>query len=108
VTFRVQPGEKVAIVGPSGAGKSTIFHLLLRFYDPTAGTVLFDGVAIDRMEPALLRQRIALVPQDTVVFAGTIADNIRFGRPGASYADVEQAAQLAHASEFIARLPDGL
>jgi ATP-binding cassette subfamily B protein len=108
VTFAVRPGEKVAIVGPSGAGKSTIFHLLLRFYDPDAGSVTFDGVRLTEADPAELRARIALVPQDSVVFATTVRDNIRFGRPDATDADIERAAELAHASEFIALLPQGL
>ena len=107
VSLRVRPGEKVAIVGPSGAGKSTIFHLILRFYDPVSGTVSFDGVPIADVDPLALRRHIALVPQDTVIFAASIADNIRFGRPEASDADVKHAAELALASEFINRLPQG-
>jgi ATP-binding cassette subfamily B protein len=105
VSFRVRPGEKVAIVGPSGAGKSTIFHLILRFYDPDAGAIDFDGVRIAEADPFELRRRIALVPQDTVIFAASVSDNIRFGRPDASNAEVERAAELALASEFINRLP---
>jgi ATP-binding cassette subfamily B protein len=105
VSFRVRPGEKVAIVGPSGAGKSTIFHLMLRFYDPTAGVIAFDGMPLVDVDPFALRRRIALVPQDTAIFAASIGENIRFGRPGASDADVQRAAELAHAVEFIARLP---
>jgi ATP-binding cassette subfamily B protein len=105
VTFTVNAGEKVAIVGPSGAGKSTIFHLLLRFYDPTAGTVSFDGVRISDADPQALRSCIALVPQDTAIFAATIADNIRFGRPDAGMADIAAAAVEAAAAEFIVRLP---
>ena len=105
VTFTVRAGEKVAIVGPSGAGKSTIFHLLLRFYDPTAGAVSFDGVRIADADPHALRSRIALVPQDTAIFAATIADNIRFGRPDAALADIAAAAEEAAAAEFIDRLP---
>ncbi len=105
VSFRVRRGEKVAIVGPSGAGKSTIFHLILRFYDPTAGTISFDGVPLRDADPAELRRHIAQVPQDTAIFAASIADNIRFGRPEASDAEVERAAELALASEFIGRLP---
>ena len=107
VSLRVRPGEKVAIVGPSGAGKSTIFHLILRFYDPVSGTISFDGVPIADADPLALRRHIALVPQDTVIFAASIADNIRFGRPEASDADVRRAAELALASEFINRLPQG-
>jgi ATP-binding cassette subfamily B protein len=108
VSFRVSPGEKVAIVGPSGAGKSTIFHLILRFYDPSSGDVRFDGVRLADADPHELRAYIALVPQDPVVFAASLAENIRFGRPDASDAEVARAAELAAASEFIARLPDGL
>jgi ATP-binding cassette subfamily B protein len=105
VSFRVRPGEKVAIVGPSGAGKSTIFHLLLRFYDPLSGVVSFDGVPLADADPMELRQRIALVPQDSVIFAATARENIRFGRPEASDQDVERAADLALAAEFIQRMP---
>ncbi len=108
VSFRVRPGEKVALVGPSGAGKSTIFHLLLRFYDPLAGAVTFDGIRLSDLDPRELRRHIALVPQDTVIFAGSVRDNIRFGRPDADDADVARAAELAHATEFIRRLPQGL
>src|SRR5262245_25683526 len=105
VSFDVRRGEKVAIVGPSGAGKSTIFHLILRFYDPTSGVVRFDSVPLVDVDPLALRRHIALVPQDAVVFAASIRDNIRFGRPGASDAEVERAAELAHALEFISLLP---
>jgi ATP-binding cassette subfamily B protein len=108
ISFRVSPGEKVAIVGPSGAGKSTIFHLLLRFYDPLAGTVTVDGIDLRNADPRDARQRIALVPQDSVMFATSIAENIRFGRAGASEADVARAADMAAASEFLARLPEGI
>ncbi len=107
VTFRVRQGEKLAIVGPSGAGKSTIFHLLLRFYDPTAGRVTLDGVRLADADPADARARIALVPQDSVMFASSVGDNIRFGRPDASDADVARAAEHAHAAGFIAALPRG-
>jgi ATP-binding cassette subfamily B protein len=108
VSFAVRPGEKVAIVGPSGAGKSTIFHLLLRYYDPTAGVVSFDGVPLSKLDPADLRAHIALVPQDSVMFATTIGENIRFGRPDASQAEVARAAELAYAASFIAALPEGM
>jgi ATP-binding cassette subfamily B protein len=107
VSFRVRPGEKVAIVGPSGAGKSTIFHLLLRFYDPLSGAVTFDGVRVADADPLELRRRIALVPQDSVIFAATARDNIRFGRPEASDQEVEHAAEIALAAEFIQRMPQG-
>jgi ATP-binding cassette, subfamily B, bacterial len=108
VSFSVRAGEKVAIVGPSGAGKSTLFHLLLRFYDPTSGTISLDGVPINAADPREIRKRIALVPQEPVVFATSARENIRFGRPEASDAEVERAADLAHATEFIRRLPGGL
>jgi ATP-binding cassette, subfamily B, bacterial len=106
ISFTVRAGEKVAIVGPSGAGKSTIFHLLLRFYDPKAGAITFDGVRIADADPAALRRRIALVPQDTAIFAASIAENIRFGRPEATADEIVQAAEQAAAAEFIARLPE--
>src|SRR5438128_4096843 len=107
VSLSVRAGEKVAIVGPSGAGKSTLFHLLLRFYDPADGVISFDGVPIRAADPRELRARIALVPQDSVVFAASARENIRFGQPDASDAEVERAADLAHATEFLRRLPDG-
>jgi ATP-binding cassette subfamily B protein len=107
VSLSVRAGEKVAIVGPSGAGKSTLFHLLLRFYDPAGGSISVDGVPIREADPRRVRERIALVPQDSVVFAATARENIRFGRPGATDAEVEHAADLAHATEFIRRLPGG-
>jgi ATP-binding cassette, subfamily B, bacterial len=105
VSFKVRAGEKVAIVGPSGAGKSTVFHLMLRFYDPKSGAVTFDGVRIADADPRALRERIALVPQDTAIFAASIAENIRFGRPQATTQEIAQAAEQAAAAEFIARLP---
>ncbi|UGY20486.1 ABC transporter ATP-binding protein/permease [Bradyrhizobium septentrionale] len=107
VSLKVCSGEKVAIVGPSGAGKSTLFHLLLRFYDPKSGTISLDGVPIRQADPAEVRARIALVPQDSVVFAASARENIRFGRPDATDAEVERAADLAHATEFLRRLPGG-
>ena len=107
VSLSVRAGEKVAIVGPSGAGKSTLFHLLLRFYDPASGTIALDGVPIRSADPRQVRSRIALVPQDPVVFAASARENIRFGRPDATDAEVERAADLAHATEFLRRLPGG-
>jgi ATP-binding cassette subfamily B protein len=103
----VRPGETVAFVGPSGAGKSTTFQLLLRFYDPQSGRVRIDGVDIAAADPQAVRQRIGLVPQDTVLFAASARENIRYGRPGASDAEVEAAARAAAADEFIRRLPEG-
>jgi ATP-binding cassette, subfamily B, bacterial len=106
VSLAVRRGEKVAIVGPSGAGKSTIFHLLLRYYDPASGRITFDGVQLADLDPGDLRGHIALVPQDSVMFAASVGDNIRFGRPDASDAEVGRAAELAHAASFIAALPE--
>ena len=107
VTFQVRAGEKVAIVGPSGAGKSTIFHLILRFYDPTSGTVSIDGVRADVADPRELRRRIALVPQDTAIFSISVRENIRFGRPEATDAEIARAAEAAAAADFIRALPRG-
>jgi ATP-binding cassette subfamily B protein len=107
VSFHVKPGEKVAIVGPSGAGKSTIFHLILRFYDPTAGAVTFDGVRLTDANPTELRSHIALVPQEAAIFAMSVRDNIRFGRPDASDDEIESAAEAAAAASFIRALPQG-
>ena len=107
LAFTVRPGERVAIVGPSGAGKTTIFQLLTRFYDPTTGRVLVDGVDIRETDPAAVRARIALVPQDPAIFSASVADNIRFGRPEASDAEVRAAAERAAAWDFIAAMPDG-
>jgi ATP-binding cassette subfamily B protein len=103
----VRPGETVAFVGPSGAGKSTAFQLLLRFYDPSAGRVIIDGVDVALADPQQVRGRIGLVPQDTVLFAASARENIRYGRPDASDAEVEAAARAAAADEFLRRLPDG-
>jgi ATP-binding cassette subfamily B protein len=108
ISFSVAPGERVALVGPSGSGKSTIFHLLLRFYDPSRGRIALDGVAIDQVDPEALRRRIAIVPQEVVVFDGTIEENIRFGRPEASAAEVERAAADALVADFARGLPQGL
>ncbi len=107
LSFRVAPGEKLALVGPSGAGKSTIFQLILRFYDPVSGNISLDGVRLTDADPAALRARIALVPQDAVVFGTSVRENIQFGRPGATDAEIDKAAEAAHASEFIRRLPLG-
>ncbi len=107
LSFSVKPGETVAIVGASGAGKSTIFSLLLRFYDPQKGRVALDGVDARDVLPDALRERIAIVPQDTTIFAASIHDNIAFGRPGASRDEVRAAAIAAQADEFISRLEQG-
>jgi len=107
LSFRVAPGETVAIVGPSGAGKSTIFSLLLRFYDPTSGSILVDGVDVSKADPHDLRARIAIVPQENVIFADTAANNIGFGRPDAPRLAIEAAAKAALAHDFIMALPEG-
>lgn len=107
LSFAVRPGETVAIVGPSGAGKSTLFQLLMRFYDPNLGRVLYDGIDIRTLDPEELRRHIRSVPQEPVIFGTTIADNIRYGRPDASVADVRRAAEQAAADQFIRMLPDG-
>ncbi len=103
----IAPGETVALVGPSGAGKSTVFSLLLRFHDPRSGSIRFDGIDLRALALPELRGAIALVPQETVIFGGTAADNIRFGRADASDDEVHEAARLAEADGFIAALPDG-
>ena len=103
----VTPGETVAIVGPSGAGKTTVFNLLLRFYDPEAGTIRVDGVDIRDLRFADLRRALAIVPQEPVLFTTSVADNIRYGRPDASDADVRAAAEAASALGFIETLPQG-
>jgi len=107
VSFAIEPGETVAIVGPSGAGKSTIFSLLLRFYDPESGSVLVDGVDVTKADPQAVRRRTAIVPQDITIFAATAAENIAFGRPGASQDEIRAAARDALADEFIEKLAKG-
>ena len=107
VSFRVAPGEVVAIVGPSGAGKSTLFQLVLRFYDPTRGVVTLDGVDVAKLDPAALRAEIAFVPQDAFIFGASVADNIAYGAPGASREAIAAAARQAAADGFISALPQG-
>lgn len=107
VSFSVDPGERVALVGPSGAGKSTIFALILRFYDPRSGRILIDGADIRHCEPRDLRRAVALVPQDPVIFAASVTENVRFGRPDTSFHEVREACAAANALEFIDRLPQG-
>jgi ATP-binding cassette subfamily B protein len=107
VDLHVRPGETVALVGPSGAGKTTILQLLLRFYDPTAGRILLDGIDLRAMARSDFRRAIALVPQDPVIFATSARENIRFGRPDATDAEVEAAARAAAAHDFLAALPQG-
>jgi len=107
VSFAVNPGERVALVGPSGAGKSTIFALILRFYDPASGRILLDGADLRHCDPHDVRRAIALVPQDPVIFAASVTENVRFGRPDAPFEAVREACAAAHALEFIERLPQG-
>jgi ATP-binding cassette subfamily B protein len=105
--FAVRPGETVALVGPSGAGKTTIFQLLMRFFDPDSGRITLDGIDLRDLARSDLRRQFALVPQEPVIFAATARENIRFGRPGASDAEIEAAARAAAADEFLRRLPQG-
>jgi ATP-binding cassette subfamily B protein len=107
LSFTVAQGETVAIVGPSGAGKSTVFNLLLRFYNLSAGRIFVDGVDIATADPDMVRGRVAVVPQDTVVFSATARDNIAYGRPDATEAQIKAAAVAAHADGFISALPHG-
>jgi len=106
-SLAVQPGETVALVGPSGSGKSTVFQLLLRFYDPEAGQLSIDGVPLAEADPLALRRHIALVSQEAVIFAASVADNVRYARPEASFDEVQAACRAAFADEFIAGLPQG-
>ncbi|HSQ82970.1 MAG TPA: ABC transporter transmembrane domain-containing protein [Casimicrobiaceae bacterium] len=105
--LEVRESEKVALVGPSGAGKTTVFQLLLRFYDPQSGTVRIGGVDLQAADPREVRRQLAVVPQEPVIFAASVMDNVRYGRPSASDAEVKAACEAAYASEFIERLPDG-
>lgn len=106
-TLSIEPGETLALVGPSGAGKSTLFDLLLRFYDPQQGRILVDGVDIRQLAPETLRKPFALVGQNPALFYGSVEDNIRYGRPDATFEQVEAAARSAHAHEFILEMPEG-
>lgn len=105
--LNITPGETIAFVGPSGAGKSTTFQLLLRFYDPQQGHVILDGIDLSQADPKAVRQRIGLVPQETVLFGASARENIRYGRPDASDMEVEEAARAAAAEDFISALPEG-
>jgi len=107
LSLSVKPGETIAIVGPSGAGKSTIFQMLLRFFDPQSGEILLDGIDLRDADPTEVRQRFALVPQETVVFGMSAQDNIRYGRPEASDAEVREAAKAAYIDDFLSSLPQG-
>ena len=108
ISLEAAPGERVAIVGPSGAGKSTLFQLVQRFYDPEAGAVLIDGVDLRQADPAEVRARIAVVPQEAVIFSGTARQNILYGRPDASEEEIWAAARAANAADFLRALPQGL
>ena len=107
VDLTVSPGQTVAVVGPSGAGKSTLFHLLMRFYDPSSGSVSINGMRLSSLDPREMRRHIAIVPQDTAIFGASIAENIAYGRPDASLADIEAAAEAALAASFIEKMSDG-
>ena len=107
ISFTVKPGEKIALVGPSGSGKSTIIALLLRFYDPQSGEILMDGRPARDYPLAWLRNHMSIVPQEALLFGGTIYENIAYGRPGATDAEIMEAARQAHAHEFIAPFPEG-
>ncbi len=106
-SLTIAPGERVALVGPSGAGKSTVLRLLLRFYDPTEGTIRLDGVDLRQADPRAVRERMALVAQDSPLFSGSAAQNIAFGRPDARPEDILAAARAAQAEAFITALPEG-
>lgn len=107
LNLHIAPGETVAVVGPSGAGKTTLFHLMQRFYDPSEGRILLDGVALTEADPAAIRARLAVVPQEPAIFAASVLDNIRFSRPDAGAAEAQEAARAAAAHDFITALPDG-
>jgi len=107
LSLTLQPGQKVALVGPSGAGKSTLLQLLLRFHDPQTGSICFDGIDIREVDPRELRRRMALVPQDPVIFGANAWDNIRYGLDAVHEADIRHAAEAAHAAEFLDQLPQG-
>lgn len=108
ICLTIAPGETVAIVGPSGAGKSTLFQLIQRFFDPASGEILLDGVPIREADLIQVRKRLAVVPQHTMIFAASARDNIRYGRPQASNAELAAAIEAAHASRFLSELPNGL
>ncbi|APC19188.1 ABC transporter ATP-binding protein [Pseudomonas frederiksbergensis] len=107
LSLAIKAGETLALVGPSGAGKSTVYDLLLRFYDPIAGRILLDGVPLTQLDPMDLRRCFALVSQNPALFFGSIEENIRYGKPSATLAQVQEAAKIAYAHDFIEKMPDG-
>ncbi|HSB93803.1 MAG TPA: ABC transporter transmembrane domain-containing protein, partial [Flavitalea sp.] len=107
ISLQVEPGQQVALVGPSGAGKSTIAALLLRFYDPSTGSIRFDGMDISKIPLTQLRQQMAVVPQDVLLFGGSILENIEYGKPGATFDQIMEAARKANAHDFISDFPEG-
>jgi ABC-type multidrug transport system fused ATPase/permease subunit len=108
LNFAIKPGQKIALVGQSGAGKSTIVQLLMRFYNITEGSIRLDGKAIENIDLQHLRHNIGIVPQEVMLFGGTIEENIRYGKPEATHDEIEQAARKANAWEFVSSFPDGL
>jgi len=107
ISLTIEPGQQVALVGPSGAGKSTIAALLLRFYDPITGTIELDGMNISGIPLTQLRQQMAVVPQDVLLFGGSILENIEYGKPGSSREEIMEAARKAYAHDFISSFPEG-
>jgi ABC-type multidrug transport system fused ATPase/permease subunit len=107
ITVTAEKGQQIAIVGPSGAGKSTMVSILLRFYDPSAGSILYDGKDISQIPLSQLRRQMALVPQDILLFGGTIFENIAYGKPNATREEIENAARQANAHDFIQSFPEG-
>ena len=106
-TLKAEAGQRIALVGPSGSGKSTAISLLYRFYEPAKGEILIDGEPIQEMSLTTLRHNLALVPQEVLLFGGSIGENIAYGKPGASQEEIEEAARLANAAQFIEKLPEG-
>ena len=107
IAFHVAPGQRVALVGPSGAGKSTVFSLILGFHSPESGHIVFDEIDASQIGLACLRSQMAIVPQEVLLFGGSILENIEYGKPGASREDITRAAEMANAHEFIYKLPEG-